>query len=98
MSVRKPIRAILEISSYIRTLPPELKRRIHKALDQIRMLPDEGKPLQRELSGYRSYRVGTFRIIYRVTVREIELIAVGPRRTIYEEAVKLTEMQSEKKP
>jgi mRNA-degrading endonuclease RelE of RelBE toxin-antitoxin system len=98
MSVRKPIRAILEISSYIRTLPPELKRRLHKALDQIRMFPDEGKPLQRELSGYRSYRVGTFRMIYRVTVREIELVAVGPRRTIYEETVRLVEMQGKDNP
>jgi len=49
--------------------------------------PGEGKPLQRELKGYRSFRIGKFRIIYRVMAKEI--VAVGPRRTIYEETTKL---------
>jgi len=34
--------------------------------------------------------VGRFRIIYRVAARRvIELIAIGPRRTIYEETLRL---------
>jgi len=45
--------------------------------------------LQRELEGYRSFRIGKFRIIYRALVKEIEIVAVGPRRTIYEETTKL---------
>jgi len=66
-----------------------LKKRIHNALELIRKQPGEGKPLQRELSGYRSFRIGKFRIIYRVTMKEIEIVAVGPRRTIYEETARL---------
>ena len=89
MSIRRPLRATGEISVYIRSLHPALKKRIHAALDQIRLQPGEGKPLQRELKGYRSFRIGKFRIIYRVTVKEIEIVAVGPRRTIYEETTKL---------
>ncbi len=88
MSIRRPIRATEEISSYIRSLHPALKKRIHDALDQIRAQPGEGKPLQRELEGYRSFRIGKFRIIYRVTVKEIEVVAVGPRRTIYEDTTR----------
>jgi len=89
MSTRRPIRTTAEISAYIRSLHPALKKRLHDALDQIRVQPGEGKPLQRELKGYRSFRIGKFRIIYRVTVKEIEIVAVGPRRTIYEETTRL---------
>jgi mRNA interferase RelE/StbE len=89
MSIRRPIRTTAELSAYIRSLHPALKKRVHDALDQIRAQPGEGKPLQRELTGYRSFRIGKFRIIYRVTVKEIEVVAVGPRRTIYEETTRL---------
>jgi mRNA interferase RelE/StbE len=91
MSTRRPIRTASEISAYIRSLHPALKKRIHDALDQIRAQPGEGKPLQRELENYRSFRIGKFRIIYRVMVKEIEIVAVGPRRTIYEETTRLME-------
>jgi mRNA interferase RelE/StbE len=89
MSTRRPIRTTSEISVYIRSLHPALKKRIHNSLDQIRLQPGEGKPFQRELEGYRSFRIGRFRIIYRVMVKEIEIVAVGPRRTIYEETTRL---------
>jgi len=89
MSIRLPIRTTAEISAYIRSLNPALKKRIHDALDQIRAQPGEGKPLQRELEGYRSFRIGKFRIIYRVTAKDIEVIALGPRGTIYEETMRL---------
>jgi hypothetical protein len=42
----------------------------------------------------RSFRVGKFRIIYRVVSDVIEIIAIGPRRIIYEETLRL--MQKEK--
>lgn len=89
MSLLRPVRTTEEIATYIRSLHPAVKKRIHNALDQMRMQPGEGKPLQRELAGYRSFRVGKFRIIYRVTAKEIEVIAIGPRSTIYEETTKL---------
>jgi mRNA interferase RelE/StbE len=95
MSVRRPIRTTEEIAAYIRSLHPGLKKRIHNALDQIRLKPGEGKPLQRELEGYRSFRIGKFRIIYRATMKEIEVVAVGPRRTVYEETTRLMAKQAE---
>lgn len=43
-----------------------------------------------ELAGLRSCRVGRLRIVYRLTGnRIIEIVAVGPRRTIYEETYRL---------
>jgi len=84
------IRTSDDVSSFIRTLHPELKRRVHAALHEIRSTPGSGKQLQDDLEGYRSFRVGKFRIIYReVSGKEIEVVAVGPRRTVYEETVRL---------
>ena len=97
MSILRPIRTTEEIAAYIRSLHPAVKKRIHDALDQIRIQPGEGKPLQRELAGFRSFRVGKFRIVYRVTAKEIEMVAVGPRSTIYEETTRLIRKQPDDK-
>jgi mRNA-degrading endonuclease RelE of RelBE toxin-antitoxin system len=79
-----------DVSAFIRTLHPILKKRVHAALHEIRTDPDSGKALQDDLAGYRSLRIGKFRIVYRRGARkEIEIVAVGPRRTIYEETVRL---------
>jgi len=52
--------------------------------------PGAGKALGRELTGLSSYRVGRLRIVYRVALnRIVELVAVGPRRTIYEFTLRL---------
>ncbi|MCZ6641673.1 MAG: type II toxin-antitoxin system RelE/ParE family toxin, partial [Gammaproteobacteria bacterium] len=52
--------------------------------------PNAGKVLHEELSGLRSFRVGRFRIIYRVaSLTVLDVIAVGPRERIYEETYRL---------
>ncbi len=55
------------------------------ALDDVREDPALGKPLREELEGLRSMRVGRLRIVYAETRAAVEIVAVGPRRTIYEE-------------
>jgi len=48
--------------------------------------PHSGKALKEELSGLRSFRVGRFRIIYRIAAgKEIEIVTIGPRESIYRE-------------
>ena len=74
-----------DIAALIRGLHPDLKRKVRSALTHILDDPALGKLLREELAGLRSYRVGRFRIVYRVTDSTIEIVAVGPRRTIYEE-------------
>ena len=71
----------------IRRLPPDLKRAIREALRAIRADPLHGKPLEKELRDYRKYRVRRFRIVYEYvrTMKTVRILAVGPRRTIYEE-------------
>lgn len=52
--------------------------------------PHAGKALQGELAGLRSLRLGGHRIVYRAgSARVIDIVAVGPRKTIYEQTLRL---------
>ena len=72
----------------IRQLHPDLKRKVRAALSDILKDPASGKPLERELEGYWSFPIGRHRIIYRPDQGGAEIVAIGPRRTIYEDAVR----------
>ena len=74
----------------IRTLHPEIKKKVKSTLKSIIENPYSGKLLRDELGGLRSVRVSRFRIIYRLgSKKEIQIIAIGPRATIYEETYRL---------
>ena len=78
------------LAELVRGLHPELKRKVRAGLDLIRTDPASGKALHDERAGLRSLRADRFRIIYRVAARRmIELVAIGPRRTIYAETLRL---------
>ena len=78
------------IVSRIRAMHPQLKRKTRSALDEIMQNPFSGKQLKLELAGLRSYKVGRFRIVYRIDLdNTIELVAIGPRKTIYEQTYRL---------
>ena len=84
------IRTPDEIVNFIRRAHPQLKRKIKSALKLIITDPDVGKSLKDELKGLKSFRVSRFRVIYRIaSKRVIELIAIGPRKTIYEETYRI---------
>ena len=51
--------------------------------------PEEGKELRFELSGFRSFRVSRFRIIYRIRSKAIEIVAIGPRASVYRETLQI---------
>jgi len=68
---------------------PELKRKTKASLRTILTDPSSGKALKDELAGLRSFRVGSFRIIYRVMRNIVEVVAVGPRERIYEETYRV---------
>jgi branched-chain amino acid transport system ATP-binding protein len=57
--------------------------------DALSDQPDMGKPLRRELEGFWSARVGRHRVSYRWSRSRLDVILVGPRATIYEEASRL---------
>jgi len=69
-------------------LHPDLKQKVRSVLDAVVANPSVGKALRDELAGLRSCRVGRLRIVYRAVGSVIEIVAVGPRPTIYEETWK----------
>ena len=84
------LRVPSHLEELIRGLHPQLKRKVRAALDVIRVDASAGKELRDELAGLRSFRVSRFRIVYRFGPRRIiELRAIGPRRSIYEETLRL---------
>ena len=78
------------VASLIRSLHPQLKKKVRASLETILSDPAAGKELQEELIGLRSFRVSRYRVIYRIsTGRRIEIVAIGPRERIYEETYRM---------
>jgi mRNA interferase RelE/StbE len=78
-----------EGAKLVRGMHPALKRKTRASLVAILSDPSTGKALKDELAGLRSFRIGTFRVIYRVTRNVVEIVAIGPRGRIYEETYRL---------
>jgi len=86
-----------ELVTLIRGLHPQLKKKIRAALLQIMNDPHTGKALKDELKGLWSYRIKRIRIIYRFSGKYfIDIIAIGPRRNIYEETYRLLKKKKSK--
>ena len=83
-----------DIRELIRTMHPSLKKKVKSSLKMILSDPRSGKALMDELGRLRSFRVSSFRIIYRTKDPEqIELVAIGPRGRIYEETFKIIQKE-----
>jgi mRNA interferase RelE/StbE len=85
--VRKlQVRYTIEAAVLIRRLHPEIKRRIREGIRDLLESPFSGHALQFDLAGFRSLRVRSHRIIFRVNNEDgfIEIYYVGHRRDVYE--------------
>ncbi len=81
--MQRRLRLPHDLVTMVRHLPPSVKHKVRSGLTVLSTDPHQGKPLKAEFSGLWSLRVGRFRIIYRIQPRVIEVIAIGPRATIY---------------
>lgn len=74
------------VADVLRHLPPAIKRDAKQALRILSEDPRAGQPLERELRGLWKYRIRSFRIVYHLVAdqRLIQVIGIGPRRTIYD--------------
>ncbi len=85
-----------DVRELIRTMHPSLKNKVKPSLKIILSEPYSGKTLMDQLSGLRSFRISSFRIIYRIKGPEqIELVAIGPRERIYEETFRMIQKKIE---
>ena len=93
----KKLRVLDEIVWLIRGMHPLLKKRVQAALNKISHDRYCGKALKEELAGLRSFRIKRFRIIYKVsTEKQISIVALGPRKYIYEETFRIIRKRQEK--
>ena len=93
--IQRKLRVPDEIVGLIRGCHPHLKRKIRAGLRRIMTEPESGKSLKDELEGLRSYLVSRFRVIYRISSKQIiDIIAVGPRKTIYEQTYRIIKKES----
>lgn len=74
--------------AYLRKLPPDTKRKLRSGLTLLTEAPQAGKPLRAELAGLWSLRIGRLRIIYRIERTTIDIIAIGPRSSIYSDVTR----------
>ncbi|HBR16926.1 MAG TPA: cytotoxin [Deltaproteobacteria bacterium] len=96
MSIRR-LKMPDETAELVRTLHPDLKRKIKAALQTVLNDPQSGKVLKDELEGLQSFKVGKFRVVYKTAKDKgiIEVVAIGPRKAIYEETLRF--LQREKR-
>ena len=90
MNRARRLRILDEISDRVRPLHPDLKRKIRATIDELLSNTVQGKPLRGQLLGFNSVRIGRVRVIYRVVQDIVEVLTIGPRRTVYDEAERLT--------
>jgi mRNA interferase RelE/StbE len=85
-----------DLRELIRAMHPSLKKKVKASLKIILSEPYSGKALMDELLGLRSFRISSFRIIYRIKEPEqIELVTIGPRERIYQETYRIIQKKIE---
>ncbi len=74
----------------IKTLSKTDRIKIKKAIEnKIAVFPEMfGKPLRRTLRGYRSLRVGDYRIVFRVEDKIVKIFYIDHRSVIYKNTSK----------
>ena len=77
----------LEVARLLAKLHPEAKKLIKASLEELRQNPYLGDDLQHELSGFKSYKIKRYRVLYDINEEEevIQVYYVGHRRDVYEQ-------------
>jgi len=79
-----------ELKNDVAQLPKNIRLRIQKAIEE-RLLVDPisfGEPLRRVLKGYRKFRVGDYRLIYRLDKKTIIVLFLAHRKHVYDQFLK----------
>ncbi len=80
------IRVSSKAAKEIKKIPYPHQKAIILSFAEIQEEPFLGKPLTRELTGKFSFRVGVYRIIYKVNQNDkvIDILTAGHRENVYE--------------
>ncbi|OGK16119.1 hypothetical protein A2690_01625 [Candidatus Roizmanbacteria bacterium RIFCSPHIGHO2_01_FULL_39_12b] len=79
------VRIYKKAQKEIKRLPGIHQKAIIETLADIQEDPSLGKSLARELSGKFSYKIGVYRIIYKINKKEkiVQVVTVGHRANVY---------------
>ena len=95
----KPCRVLLSesVKTTLRRLAPIPKRTLRKALRELETDPFFGEPLEGKLADLHKLSVKNYRIIYKIVKeqKEIQVVAVGPRKTIYLDLLEILRLSEE---
>ena len=80
----------LVVSRDIPRIPKKWKEKIRRAIEERLVVhPDiYGKPLRRSLKGYRKFRVGDYRIIFKIEKSALKVLLIWHRSAVYKEVEK----------
>lgn len=80
----------LVVRDDIPKLSKEWKEKVRSAIEKrLREQPDlYSKPLRRSLKGYRKFRVGDYRVIFRIEKNMVKILVIQHRSAAYTEAEK----------
>lgn len=68
----------------LKSIKKTYRRVVAEIIDELSESPLIGKPLTRELTGRYSYKIGVYRVIYKISRdKKIYIISAGHRATIY---------------
>jgi mRNA interferase RelE/StbE len=57
--------------------------------EKLIIAPDfYGKPLRKSLKGYRKLRVGDYRVVFRIEVNMVNILAILHRSVVYKKVIK----------
>jgi mRNA interferase RelE/StbE len=81
------IRLTPEAAKGLSKFHPELKKLIKAGIKDLQSQPHAGHDLEEELSGFKSFRVKRYRIVYVVNEEEnsLDVYHIGHRRDVYEQ-------------
>jgi mRNA interferase RelE/StbE len=81
------IRLTKEAGKLISKLHPETKKLIKAAIKDLQADPHAGHDLEEELSGFKSFRVKRYRVVYKINEEEntLDIYYAGHRRDVYEQ-------------
>lgn len=83
-----PVRLEAGVVAFVRTLAPEPRARVRRALRQLERGRGDIKALEEDLAGYYRLRVGAHRLVFRYARdggrRHIRVVFAERRRVVYE--------------
>lgn len=71
-------------------LDSKIKSRVKKAIEtRLTIAPHKhGEPLRKTLRGYWKLRVGDYRVVFRITKKEVWILGIIHRKDVYEKIMR----------